>query len=68
MNHAITIGGLLFSIGAFVGLLMAAFGLLMVFAAGMSDASDDGTGGQGCVVFIIGVVLLIGCISIGIFV
>jgi hypothetical protein len=66
MNHAITIGGLLLSVGALIGIGMFLFGGLMFFAAGMSDADDDGTAKQGCIVFALGAALTIGCL-IGMF-
>jgi hypothetical protein len=52
MHSAITVGGL----------LMAAFGALMTFAAGMSDAAADGTAGRGCAVFVVGVALVVACV------
>lgn len=63
MNHAITIGGLLLSIGCFGGVAAAGIGLLMVMAAGMSDAGDDGTGSSGWAVLIAGVVVAALCIA-----
>jgi hypothetical protein len=63
MHHAITVGGLLLSVGVIVGLIAAGLGLLMVFAAGMSDAGDDGTGGTGCAVLAGGVILTGLCIA-----
>lgn len=62
MNHTITVGGLLLAVGVMGGLLAALFGALMFFAAGMSDAGDDGTGGKGCALFAGGLVVCIGCI------
>jgi hypothetical protein len=62
MHHAITIGGLLLALGILGGLLAAALGLLMLFAAGMSDAGDDGTGGKGCVTALVGIAVAIACI------
>lgn len=59
MNHAITIGGLLLSIGALGGLITLAIGTLMMFAAGMSDAGDDGTGKQGCIVMVCGALVAV---------
>jgi hypothetical protein len=38
MNHAITIGGLLLGIGAFVGLGVIALGVIATLAGGMSDS------------------------------
>jgi hypothetical protein len=62
MHHAITIGGLLLSLGILGGALATVLGLLMLFAAGMSDAGDDGTGGKGCVIALVGIVLAIACL------
>jgi hypothetical protein len=66
MNHPLTIGGLLLGIGVISGLLMAAFGALLTFAAGMSDAGDDSTGATGCALFVAGAACTIGCL-IGLF-
>jgi hypothetical protein len=63
MNHAITIGGLLLGLGAVGGVLAACLGGLMVMAAGMSDAGDDGTGGAGCAVLIAGAIIAALCIA-----
>lgn len=65
MNHAITIGGLILALGMIVGLLTAAFGALMLFAGGMSDAPSEGdaAGRQGCIVFLLGAALLVGCVA-----
>lgn len=60
MNHAITVGGLLLALGVLVGLIVSALGLLTIFAAGMSDAGDDGTGAVGCAVLVAGAALLAG--------
>jgi hypothetical protein len=62
LDHPITLGGVLLALGFVAGLFAMAFGALMVFAAGMSDAGDDGTGGKGCAVFIVGLAILISCI------
>lgn len=62
MNHAITIGGLLLGIGAFVGFGCAALGVLMMFAAGMSDATDDGTGKSGCICLVCGILVAAACL------
>jgi hypothetical protein len=59
VNHAITVGGLLACLAAIGGLIAVAFGLLMLFAAGMSDASDDGTGGKGCTTSVAGLIVLV---------
>lgn len=63
MNHAITVGGLLLSVGAFVGLCIAAFGVLMLLAGGMSDAPDigDATGKNGCICIICGALVMVAC-------
>lgn len=64
MNHAITIGGLLLSLGVLVGLAMTAFGALAIFAGGMSDAPEAGadTTRQGCMIALPGAMLLAMCI------
>ena len=62
MNHAITIGGLLLTVGAFIGLLMAGFGGIIILANGMSDNTSDNSSGAGCVPLIAGIALTIGCI------
>jgi hypothetical protein len=64
MNHAVTIGGLLLTLGAAAGLLAAGIGVIMFFAGAMSDDpyAADSTGKTGCVIFVIGAVALIGCI------
>lgn len=61
MNHAITIGELLLSLGVLIGLGVTAFGLLSAFANMMADAAGD-NGKEGCQVMLGGVALLIGCI------
>jgi hypothetical protein len=68
MNHTITIGGLLLSLSALTGLLMAAVGGLMVFAGGTSDAPSEGerVGGQGCAFALLGCAILIGAV-VGLF-
>ena len=63
MNHAITIGGLLLGLGIVGGALAAMLGALMVAAAGMSDAGDDGTGGTGCAILIGGLVVAALCVA-----
>jgi predicted outer membrane lipoprotein len=60
MNHAITLGGLLLSIGLLGGVLTCAFGVLSLFANMMADAQGDG-GKGGCIALIVGAVLVIGC-------
>lgn len=57
MNHTITIGGLLASIGMVAGALIAAMGLISLMAAGMSDAPSDNAGKGGCITFIAGLAL-----------
>ena len=62
MNHAITIGGLLGTVGLMAGLGAIGFGLLWMFAEGMSDApSDNGKGG--CITMAAGAVLAAFCIA-----
>jgi hypothetical protein len=56
VNHSITLGDLLLGLLLIAGLGGIAFGALMVFAAGMSDAGDDGTSKQGCVTALFGIV------------
>lgn len=60
MNHAITLLDLLLFFGAICGLIACAIGLLMVMASAMSDAGDDGASGNGCMIFVAGVVVLVG--------
>lgn len=64
MNHAVTLGEILVVIGCIVGLLAAALGALMFMAGGMSDSpsAGDRAGKQGCIVAIVGIILL--CASI----
>lgn len=57
MNHAITIGGLLLGLSLIAGFITFASGILMMFAAGMSDAGDDGTGKSGCITMAVGAVM-----------
>jgi hypothetical protein len=61
MNHAITLGGLLLSIGVLGGILMVCFGLLSSFGNMMADAAGDG-GKSGCIITAIGLVLLGGSV------
>jgi hypothetical protein len=63
VNHAITIGGLLLSIGAVGGLACIGIGALMLFAGGMSDAGDDGTATSGCAIAVAGVCVAAFCIA-----
>jgi hypothetical protein len=64
MNHAITVGGLLLAVGALIGLAIAAFGVLEIFAGGMSDAPAEGdaAGKNGCVLLICGALIFVACI------
>jgi hypothetical protein len=64
MNHAITISGLLLSLGVLIGLAATGLGVLMVFAGGMSDAPAEGDGASsiGCAVAGGGVALLVICL------
>jgi hypothetical protein len=59
MNHAITVGGLLLTLGLIVGLATAAIGALMVFAGGMSDAPAEGSDAsrKGCFIGLLGLAL-----------
>jgi hypothetical protein len=59
MNHFITIGGLLSTLGIGLGILCALLGGLILFAEGMSDAPDtNGRGGfSGCGFIVVGLVL-----------
>lgn len=65
MNHAITVGGLLLSVGIIAGLIAAAVGVLMAFAGGMSDSPAEGEAAskRGCIVLAIGLALVGGCIA-----
>lgn len=60
MNHAITVADLFHVLGAFIGLGLAGFGLLIIFAGGMSDAPDAGrqAGRTGCIIGLVGIALL----------
>jgi hypothetical protein len=60
MNHAITVGGMLLFLAFVVGLSSAAFGLLMIFAGGMSDAPGlgDTYARNGCVLSVVGAALV----------
>jgi hypothetical protein len=60
MNHAVTIGGLLLSVGLLGGVLTLVFGVLSLFANMMADAQGDG-GKGGCITLAVGAVLVIGC-------
>lgn len=55
----IAISTLLWAALAAFGVLLACFGALGRFAAGMSSASDDGTAKRGCQTFLIGAVLVV---------
>ena len=59
MNHAITVGGLLFSVGILVGLLTMAFGVLSLFGNMMADAAGD-QGKSGCAIFLTGLAITVG--------
>jgi hypothetical protein len=61
MNHSITLGDLLLGLLAIGGFGAVGFGLLMVFAGGMSDAQEVGAeaGRQGCRVALFGIVALV---------
>ncbi len=56
MNHAITLGGLLLFLACVGGFVAAAFGALMTFAGGMSDAPAQGSAASsgGCLTAVIG--------------
>jgi hypothetical protein len=60
MNHAITVGGLLLSLGGLVGFLIAGFGALATFAGGMSDdvSAGEDASRQGCFFLALGLVLM----------
>jgi hypothetical protein len=62
MNHAITVGGLLLSIGIVASTLAAAYGAFDAYGNMMADAAGD-NGKQGCTIFIVGIVGLVGCIA-----
>lgn len=63
MSHAITIGGLLGALGGIGGLAVSAFGLLAMFAGGMSDDPEagDSAGKLGCGLIIGGGIVAIFC-------
>jgi hypothetical protein len=61
VNHPITIGGLVLSLGLLAGLLALGGGLLAVMAEGMSDAPSEDNGKSGCLTAIVGLILVIGC-------
>jgi hypothetical protein len=61
MNHAITVGGLLLSLGLLAGLLASLGGFMAVLAEGMSDAPSADNGKSGCAAIIVGLILMIGC-------
>jgi hypothetical protein len=65
MNHAITIGGLLLSVGALVGFVVLLAGVASAFGNMMADAAGD-NGKQGCILFIVGLVIFVVCL-IGLF-
>ncbi len=65
MDQTITFGDVANSIGALAGLLIAGFGGLAFFAAGMaSSPTPDSrrTGNRGCAAFIIGVIIFGWCL------
>jgi len=64
MDHAITIGGLLLTLGLIGGFVALAFGALAVFAGGMSDAPSAGNDATnlGCAFLIAGALLFGGCL------
>lgn len=68
MDHAITVAGLLLSIGVLVGLVLAALGFLAVMAGGMSDSPSAGesAASTGCGLLLAGVAILVGSL-IGLF-
>jgi hypothetical protein len=62
MNHAITVGGLLLSIGIVASTLATVYGAIDAYGNMMADAAGD-NGKQGCTIFIVGIVGLVGCIA-----
>jgi hypothetical protein len=62
MSHAITVGGLLLGLGVLAGLGLVGVGVLTAFAAGMASVPDEKTGRTGCILFVVGFVLLVGCL------
>jgi hypothetical protein len=64
MNHPITLGGLLLSLGVIVGVPITASGFIWTFSEGMKPAPDAGDGWGGCLLALVGIVLTIGC-SVG---
>lgn len=59
MNHSITVGGLLLTLGLIAGLLTVCIGALATFAGGMSDDPTAGADASrtGCFIFIAGALL-----------
>jgi hypothetical protein len=64
MNHAITIGGLLCTLGIIAGIALTGVGALAIFAGGMSDSPQAGADAskQGCIIAGVGLALLVGSV------
>jgi hypothetical protein len=64
VNHTITIGGLLCTLGIVAGIALTGIGALAIFAGGMSDSPQAGADAskQGCIIAGVGLVLLVGSI------
>jgi hypothetical protein len=63
MDHTITIGGLLSTFGIVGGLVLAALGVLIVFAQGMRTNPEEGSVKPGCICFVVGLVLVVASIA-----
>lgn len=59
MNHAITVGGLLFVVSILAGLAMVAGGVLASFAA-MADPTGLNKNTGGCIALLLGLAFIVG--------
>lgn len=65
MNHAITVGDVLGVLGIIIGVVSAVVGALMALSGGFVPApgpDDEKLSAQGCITFIVGAALTVGCI------
>jgi hypothetical protein len=64
MNHSITVGDILLTLGLVLGGLGMGLGALAAFAGGMSDAPEAGAEAskQGCIGFVVSAVVFGGCL------